>query len=222
MRDWIVIGASAFAAAIIVKAARDAGQLDAILNADPEDQTGSFIDQLPDLEDMKNLLQPTNTSADQAQSNLAAMLYAIRKCEGTATDEGYQALFGWRPGNGKTFDDFSAHPQQFFLYTDKAGKTIRTSAAGAYQITYTTYRGLVNGYNEFQSGDFSPASQDAMAVKLISQRGALADVMAGRFDTALRKLRPVWASLPGAGVNQPERSIDYVTQAYIQAGGQLA
>ncbi len=50
----------------------------------------------------------------------------------------------------------------------------------------------------------------------------MADIAAGRLARAIEKIRPIWASLPGAGVNQPERSLAYITQAYIDAGGVLA
>ena len=70
--------------------------------------------------------------------------------------------------------------------------------------------------------DFGPAAQDAMAIELIRRRGALEDVDAGRFDVAVFKCRREWASLPGAGYAQPERSLDALRTAYLQAGGQLA
>jgi lysozyme len=70
--------------------------------------------------------------------------------------------------------------------------------------------------------DFSPASQDAFAVGLISDAGALNDVKAGRFDTAVGKVKGIWASLPGAGYNQPEKSLSSLRAAYLNAGGALA
>lgn len=213
---------AAIAGVIIAKAAQQAGALDTFY--DPEDQTGTVLDFVPDFEDLTNYASDAMNYVDQDQAarNEAALLYAIRMAEGTAPDEGYRALFGWRPGNGKTFASYDTHPKQFFNYTDRANNTIRTSAAGAYQITWTTFDALCRKYPEFAGRDFSPATQDAMALTLIKERGALADVRAGRFETAIRKIRPVWASLPGAGVNQPERSLAYVTQAYINAGGVLA
>jgi lysozyme len=219
MRDAPVLLCSAIAALIIIKSARDAGMLDAF--TDPEDQTGSFLDQVPDFTDLQNYAQDTMNpiQIDQAAANEAAFLAMIRAAEGTSSDEGYRALFGWRPGNGKTFDSYASHPRQFFNYTDNAGKTIRTSAAGAYQITATTFDGLVRNYGY---SDFTPGTQDAMALDLIKERGALADVDAGRFETALNKVRRVWASLPGAGVDQPERNLTFVKNAYTQAGGVFA
>jgi lysozyme len=70
--------------------------------------------------------------------------------------------------------------------------------------------------------DFSPASQDAAAVGLIDDAGALNDVKAGRFETAIAKVRRIWASLPGAGYAQSERSMDMLRAAYQSAGGSFA
>lgn len=214
---------AAIAALILVRSARASGALETFY--DPEDQTGSIIDQLPDFGDIGNFASDAFSEIDMAQAdrNLQAVLWAIRRAEGTATnnDEGYRALFGWRPGNGKTFSDMSQHPRQFFQYTDLSGVTRRTSASGAYQITATTYDALNRKYPGRFDG-FTPTAQDAMAEALIEERGAMADIAAGRLERAISKIRPIWASLPGAGVNQPERSLAYITQAYIDAGGVLA
>lgn len=209
------------AAWIIVKAANDAGEFAGL--GDPEDQTGNVLDQVPGITDLINMgsdaMNPPNQ--DQASRNVAAFLVTLRTAEGTMTqdDEGYRALFGWRPGNGKTFDSYATHPRQFFNYTDLAGNAKRTSAAGAYQITATTFDALVSKYGY---SDFTPATQDAMALQLINEKGALGDVQAGRFEVALNKVRKIWASLPGAGADQPERNLAYVKSAYESAGGTYA
>ena len=79
------------------------------------------------------------------------------------------------------------------------GKTYRyVSAAGAYQFTEETAE-------EFEKkagvSDFSPESQDAMAVSLIKEKGALGDVKKGQSLYSLRaafgKLTKRWSSLPG-------------------------
>lgn len=220
-QSGLLLFASAIAALIIIKAARQQGV--ALPFSDPEDQTGTVFDWMPDIEDVQNYVGDFNAEIDPvtANQNLNAVLWAIRKAEGTALDEGYRALFGWRPGNGKTFSSFARHPAQFFLYTDKAGKTIRTSAAGAYQITKTTFDALNRSYPGRFNG-FTKEAQDEMAIALIEERGAMTDIAAGRLSRAIEKIRPIWASLPGAGANQPERSMQYITQAYIDAGGVLA
>lgn len=70
--------------------------------------------------------------------------------------------------------------------------------------------------------DFRPEAQDAAALELIRERGAMADVDAGRFAQAVAKVAKEWASLPGAGYGQRERSIIALEAAYLAAGGRLA
>lgn len=213
----LLLAAGAVAAYIILQQANDAG----LLTMDPEDQTGSIIDQLPTIDDMMNTMQQNSLGDAQATKNRAAFLECLRFAEGTLGDEGYRALFGWRRGNGKTFGSFAAHPRQFFTYTDLAGHTIRTSAAGAYQITATTCD-LLNAKYPGQFDGFTPEVQDAMALTLIEERGALVDIDAGRFAKAINKVRRVWASLPGSDANQPTRAFDQVAAAYTNAGGVFA
>lgn len=197
-------------------------QKNEVLPTDPEDQTGSLLDVIPeDFEDMQNQLTDNFTEVDEdtASANASAFLWTIRMSEGTAGSDGYAALFGYTPRNGKTFSSYAAHPKIFYDYRNQAGKVIKTSAAGAYQITYTTYSALCRKYGY---SDFSPETQDEMALALIKERGALEDVRMGRFAMALNKLRKVWASLPDSDVDQPTRSYEYLAGAYTKAGGTIA
>lgn len=178
-----------------------------------EDQTAGSLYELG------NYVDPTTWGQDDMNTtNRQAFLRMLRVSEGTAGEGGYNALFGW-PAKGRSFYNYADHPRRFFDYTDKAGKTIKTSAAGAYQITATTFDDVAP---RLGVDDFTPASQDAIALELIRQRGALADIDAGRFESAVSKVRRVWASLPGAGYNQPERDITTLAQAYARAGGTFA
>src|SRR5437016_727294 len=99
--------------------------------------------------------------------NLTAFLAMIRACEGTASRDGYQALFGYRPGNSKTFQSFSWHPNVRSQFTQTDGTINYTTAAGAYQILHGTWLdvSLVLGLT-----DFGPTSQDAAAVELIRRK----------------------------------------------------
>lgn len=172
---------------------------------------------------------PTGSNEQRERANVAAFLAMIRAAEGTAPPEAYGALFGW-PAAGRNFDPYSAtgHPRVFFNYTDKSGKTVRTSAAGAYQIIWTTWSAYYVpfmawcGLNGRECTGFTPGTQDSFAEFLLSLDGALDDVKAGRLPEALAIARKRWASLPGAGYNQPERSQQFVINAYTNAGGRIA
>jgi lysozyme len=164
--------------------------------------------------------QPAAVPIDQAEANVRAFLQAIIAAEGTAQrGDPYRATFGY----SHVIQDLSDHP----YYTGEwkgapfysGGREQWSTAAGAYQFLRRTWAGLrVN----LGLPDFSPASQDAAAIELIRERGALEDVKAGRFATAVEKVRRVWASLPGAGYGQPERQLASLQAAYINAGGTLA
>lgn len=139
--------------------------------------------------------------------NLGAFLWVIRHCEGTAGLDGYRTLYG-----GGLFNSYADHPNKVIT----AGGYSST-AAGAYQILYRTWRDFIaaNGPH-----DFSPDSQDLCARWLIARRGASADVEAGRLEEAIAKCNKEWASLPGSPYGQPTRDIAYCRAKYRQAGGQ--
>ncbi|MDN3923330.1 glycoside hydrolase family 24 protein [Roseateles violae] len=167
----------------------------------------------------------TPTPPDMADQNTAAFLLMIRTAEGTAGPNGYRTLFG-----GRLFDGWADHPRMAQRFTDGAGRQLWTSAAGAYQfMAVSPIPGGTTKANTWDKlaerlglQDFSPASQDAAAVELIREAGALADVRAGRFDAAVSKVRRIWASMPGAGYAQPEKNLESLRLAYLNAGGSLA
>ncbi len=122
---------------------------------------------------------------DMSNTNLQAFLMLIRSGESSTGPGAYQMIVG-----GGSFSDFSDHPR---IYKKIGIGT--TSAAGAYQITARTWDDI---NRVLKLPNFSPENQDKAAVALVKRRGALADVLAGRFETAIRKCRNEWTSLPGA------------------------
>ena len=144
-----------------------------------------------------------------AEKNLKAFLSMIRYAEGTFSQDGYKKLYG-----GSLFTDLSKHPNTAIT---KWG--ITSTAAGAYQILFGTWQEL---QSRLKLPDFSPASQDRAAIELIKRRKALEDVMTGRFAQAIVKCRKEWASLPGAGYGQNEKSPTALAAVYKIAGGSMA
>ena len=121
-------------------------------------------------------------------ANVRAMLRVIRQGESSQNDAvAYRMIVG---RVGAQFSSFADHPRIFGTPT--------STAAGAYQITKTTWDWV---RQQMKLPDFSPASQDAAALGLIAYRGALLDVLAGNLDAAIPKLRREWTSLPGAAEN---------------------
>ena len=170
-------------------------------------------------------LMMTDTD-NQAQRNETAFLRMIRYAEGTAGANGYRTMFG-----GGLFSSYADHPRKAHQFKDGKGRKLWTSAAGAYQFMAVSPlpsggTTKVNTWDRIKEKlglrDFGPASQDAAALELIREAGALADVRAGRFESAVSKVRGIWASLPGAGYAQPEKTLSSLRGVYAQAGGVFA
>lgn len=172
-----------------------------------------------------NIINASADSEDAAQRNIGAFLQVIRFAEGTAGPNGYITMFG-----GRLFSGFADHPRVANRFTDKLGRLLWTSAAGAYQfmaVSPIPTGGFtrVNTWDRVKAElgliDFSPFSQDRAALFLIKEEGALDDVREGRFAVAVDKVRNVWASLPGAGYNQPEKSLASLQARFVASGGEI-
>lgn len=143
--------------------------------------------------------------------NLQAFLRVIREGETGQTDRAYATLVG-----GGQFTGWADHPRQS-AWIERL--QVSSTAAGAYQFLARTWDAVAQRYG---LQDFSPASQDLGAVALIVGRGALDDVIAGRFEAAVRKCAPEWASLPGDVYGQGGISMSRALAVYQQWGGALA
>lgn len=144
-----------------------------------------------------------------ANANVKAMLAVIRKGEGTADANGYRRIFG-----GQLFTSYADHPR---ILVKKGG--YNSTAAGAYQFLASTWdeTAKIQGLK-----DFSPANQDLGALGRIAARGALDDVIAGRFEAALKKIAKEWASLPFSPYGQPVQTLDGAKLVYLQNNGAIA
>lgn len=150
-----------------------------------------------------------NLKASIPYNNLKAFLTMIQHAEGTYGQNAYRMHYG-----GQLFNSYAHHPN---IAITKNG--ITSTAAGAYQILFRTWTSVQQA---LQLPDFSPSSQNKAAIELIRRRGALTAVLAGRFEEAVEKCKKEWASLPGAGYGQRERSLALLTDVYKNAGGRLA
>lgn len=145
-------------------------------------------------------------------SNLDAFLTMIAISEGTQDigDRGYNCIVG-----GTLFDSYVDHPRVKVHL--RPGLT--STAAGRYQILeryFDAYK------KQLHLPDFSPASQDRIAMQMIAECDAMVEVMAGDVRKAIAKCASRWASLPGAGYGQHENTVASLQQAFTSAGGQLA
>jgi muramidase (phage lysozyme) len=140
--------------------------------------------------------------------NLSAFLDTIAVSEGTfgKGDDGYDILCG-----GERFHSYKHHPN-IKVHIPKLG--IDSTAAGRYQILFR----YAQAYSQ-QLGltDFSPESQDQIAIQMIKECGALDEIVRGDIAKAIRLCRSRWASFPGAGYGQHENKLNKLIEAFNDA-----
>ena len=146
-----------------------------------------------------------------------------------AKEKAFLDLISWSEGaeydtivNGvdgpSTFTDYSTHPfangKPAILVRRPCAefpKGLYSTAAGRYQLMlhwwlpYKTLLGL---------SDFSPPSQDAIAIQQIRERKAIALIETSREDLAIEDCDNIWASFPGNSYGQGGRSLDRLLAQY--------
>lgn len=161
--------------------------------------------------------KPRCEIANEIHPNLAAFLDMLAWSEGTdhprqaTNDRGYDVLVG-----GKTFTGYGDHPR---VLVDLPRLKIKSTAAGRYQLLsryFDAYRKQLN------LGDFSPRSQDIIAIQQIGERKAIKLIEAGDIKGAIARCKNIWASLPGAGYGQHEHALPKLIAAYERVGGGVA
>lgn len=155
--------------------------------------------------------------AAELHPNLAAFLDMIAWAEGTdngrqrTLDRGYDVVVG-----GDTFTGYESHPR---ILVELPALKIKSTAAGRYQLLsryYDAYKRMLG------LPDFSPASQDRIAIQQIKERRAIPQIERGDFEGAVRSVKNIWASMPGAGYQQHEQHILKLAAAYEASGGVIA
>lgn len=170
--------------------------------------------------------QPTGDPA----ANLAAFLYLIRSSEhlfprDVVGDAAYQIFYG-----GSRFESLADHPTitgekrgvplppQVCRNAGIASGICVSTAAGAYQINRPTW-------DEFRKAgrwgerlpDFSPASQDEAARRILWRVGALPLIEAGDIEGAIVRASPRWASLPFSTSGQRKHSLEFAAARFNEA-----
>ena len=146
--------------------------------------------------------------------NVKAFLLAIAEAEGGGYDFKYGAIKG-KKNDPWRFTDFSTHPG--------AGYGGSTTASGMYQITKDTWKD--HGTNAMVLTDFSPETQDLIAVDMLDSMGALDKIKDGDVPGAMPMASRKWAALPqGPGLanryNQPYMKYEKFIEYYKGFGGE--
>lgn len=150
---------------------------------------------------------------DLNNANVQAFLKAIAAAEGGGYDFKYGAVKGKRKDPWR-FTDYSTHPG--------AGADGVTTAAGMYQINKATWH--AHGDGRMGLTDFSPETQDLIAVSILRELGVIDKIKDGDIEAALLQASKPWAALPkGPGqsgrYNQPHVNFEDFESAYKAAGG---
>lgn len=133
-------------------------------------------------------------------ANARDYLNMLASSEGTAGrgDRGYNVMF-----RGDLINDYSRHPNMMHTYTDKNGKQGGSTAAGRYQFLYKTYNEMAK---RLGITDFSPESQDKVAIALMLEKGV--DFSDGAdFGRNVAKINNVWTSLAGSSLGMQHHSV---------------
>ena len=147
---------------------------------------------------------------------LKAMLDLIGWSEGTSTspltqNQGYDVIVTGINGPS-IFTDYSHHPfENGGMVTVRAVPLLQSTAAGRYQLLARYWR-VYKAQLELK--DYSPASQDAVALRQIEERHATDLIMAGNVEAAIAACSNIWASLPGNSYGQGGHSIDTLLAEY--------
>ena len=162
-------------------------------------------------EQMANLLHEDQASL--ATPNVRAFIRAIAMAEGGDYNLKFGGVKG-RKNDPWSFSDYSTHPG--------AGKGGSITAAGMYQINEGTWR---ESGGKIGLHDFSPGTQDLLAVEILRELHVIQAIKEGDLATALSAASRRWAALPqGPGLGnryppQPFKSYDEFLACYKENGG---
>lgn len=149
--------------------------------------------------------------------NMKAFLDTLAWSEGTSTSkytlhDGYDIIVDGL-NSPHTFANFARHPN-VLVTVNTAG--LKSTAAGRYQ---QVYRWWLKYQKLLKLANFSPASQDAVAIQQIKEQGAYQDVLMGRISLAISKCSDIWASLPGNSYGQLQHPPGVLVVRFETLGG---
>ncbi len=128
------------------------------------------------------------------------------------SDDGYNVLVGSTPAKPLLFTSYADHPNVY-------NAAMNSTAAGRYQLLY---RWWVPYKQMLGLMDFSPASQDAVALQQIRERGALPLIESGAITSAISRCSNIWASLPGNNYGEHTNAIPALLEAFKTSGGAIS
>lgn len=158
------------------------------------------------------------TAAEAGSASIPIFLDVVGFSEGTSTiadtqNDGYDVIVTGVDGP-EIFTDYSNHP----FANGRPAKVIRTgppqllsTASGRYQLLYRYWPVYKQ---QLGLPDFSPLSQDKVAIQQMRERGALAHIETGDIAGAIELCSGIWASMPGNSYGQGGKSLDALLQKW--------
>lgn len=128
------------------------------------------------------------------------------------SDDGYNVLVGSAPAKPLLFSSYATHPNIY-------NAALNSTAAGRYQLLFRWFKPYAD---LLKLPDFSPVSQDLIALQQIKERRAIPLIQAGQFAAAAAACSNIWASLPGNSYGQHQNQIAVLQASYVTAGGRVA
>lgn len=128
-----------------------------------------------------------------------------------ASDDGYNVLVGSTPAKPLLFTSYATHPNVL-------NAQCNSTAAGRYQLLFRWFKPYAD---LLKLPDFSPVSQDLIALQQIRERKALPLIQAGQFALAVKACSNIWASLPGNDYGQHANELALLQCYYAAAGGKV-
>ena len=122
-------------------------------------------------------------------------------------NHGYDVIVG-----GELFTDLPDHPRKLVTLNPNSNQQA-PDATSFFPV------GGMSLQAKLGLKDFSPKSQDAVALQQIKERGALPMIDRGDIRQAIDRCSNIWASLPGAGYGQFEHKADSLIAKFKEAGG---
>lgn len=151
--------------------------------------------------------------------NILAFLDMLAWSEGTSThphtrDDGYDVIVNGDDGDPRPniMTSYARHPNTLV----KVNANLKSTAAGRYQLLNRYYGPYAR---MLRLNDFSPVSQDRIAVRQIMEQHAYNDICEGRITQAIRKCGNIWASLPNNSYGQKKHSEAALLDKYREFGG---
>jgi muramidase (phage lysozyme) len=155
-------------------------------------------------------------TAEQAgNEELVKFLDLIAFSEGTAGKmaDGYGVIVSGIDGPA-TFTDYTDHPfanGRLPVVVRTKPSILRSTASGRYQLLYRYWRVYKAQLN---LPDFSPLSQDKVALQQVRECRATTHIVNRNLGTAIMLCRNIWASLPGNSYGQGGKTLAELLEHY--------